>query len=336
MLNSYTNLMRRGAMIATLLLSLIGFGAVLGAANAQEMNGGVTQRPAVRMPGAIGAEILGVALAGARVVAVGDHGTVLLSDDDGKSFRQAVAVPTRASLNAVHFIDERQGWAVGHWGVILATDDGGENWARQRDDLQNDRPLFSVWFKDAKTGLASGLWGLILRTTDGGKNWSEIPLPPGKDGKRSSDKNLFSIFPVKRSELMIAGERGAIFLSRDDGLSWNEIPTGNKGTFWTGITLKSGAVLVAGVRGHVFRSENGDDHWQEIAVPTKSSVTAMTQLPGGRILAVGMDGLTMTSDDDGRSFVVSVRSDRLPLTAVMADQRGSPLVFSVIGPVRPE
>ncbi len=38
-------------------------------------------------------------------------------------------------LTAVYFINQQRGWAVGHDGLILVSDDGGENWRIQRDGL---------------------------------------------------------------------------------------------------------------------------------------------------------------------------------------------------------
>jgi photosystem II stability/assembly factor-like uncharacterized protein len=86
------------------------------------------------------AMLLASARAGARIVAVGDHGVVLLSDDNGKTFRQARTVPVDAALTGVSFVDARQGWAVGHWGVILHSEDGGETWTVQRSDVRPTGP----------------------------------------------------------------------------------------------------------------------------------------------------------------------------------------------------
>ena len=86
---------------------------------------------AVRSPGR--AVLLAADKAGARLVAVGEHGVVALSDDQGITWRQARVVPTSVSLAAVRFADERSGWAVGHGGVLLRTTDGGETWLRQAD-----------------------------------------------------------------------------------------------------------------------------------------------------------------------------------------------------------
>ncbi len=53
--------------------------------------------------------------------------TSLVSDDGGKTWQQS-SVPVSSDLTAVFFVDERKGWAVGHDGVILAS----ERWRRAR------------------------------------------------------------------------------------------------------------------------------------------------------------------------------------------------------------
>ncbi|HWS15279.1 MAG TPA: hypothetical protein VN450_03705, partial [Candidatus Methylomirabilis sp.] len=66
--------------------------------------------PAEATTAATKAMILSSARAGKRIVAVGNHGIVLLSDTDGADFRQAASVPVRSTLTAVFFIDEKTGW----------------------------------------------------------------------------------------------------------------------------------------------------------------------------------------------------------------------------------
>src|SRR5580765_4846300 len=62
----------------------------------------------------------GVARAGGRIVAVGQRGHILSSDDQGKTWTQA-SVPVSVDLLAVHFPTPGKGWVVGHSGVVLAT-----------------------------------------------------------------------------------------------------------------------------------------------------------------------------------------------------------------------
>lgn len=284
--------------------------------------------PAVTISCATKAMMLGCASAGKRLVAVGDHGIVLLSDDRGRSFRQAKSVPVRSTLTAVSFADEKNGWAVGQWGVILATMDGGETWQLQRMDTSVDQPLFSVWFKDKDHGWAVGLWSLMLVTSDGGKSWivEKPPVPPG-GGK--SDRNLLKIFANGKGTLFIAAEQGAVLRS-EDGVHWIYANTGYKGSFWTGTVLKDGTVLVGGLRGTIYRSADNGKSWKEAKSELKSSITDVGE-ENGKVIAVGLDGVVLESADDGVSFTGSQRKDRLPFTALAVTDGGRLVAFSKNG-----
>ena len=167
-------------------------------------------QPAEISTAASGATMLSSARAGNRIVAVGDRGIVLLSDTDGKEFRQAKSVPVRSTLTAVCFVDEKSGWAVGHWGVVLRTDDAGENWTLQRSDTTVDQPLFSVHFRNRDTGWAVGLWSLVVATKDGGKTWIPVRIPPPPGGKldlEDLERRLTGQATVKRNAFLLRFDR---------------------------------------------------------------------------------------------------------------------------------
>ena len=97
-------------------------------------------RPAVAVQAPQRAVLLAAARAGTRTLAVGERGIIALSDDDGRSWRQA-SVPTSVTLTALRFADAQRGWAVGHGGTVLATEDGGQRWVRQLEGRGGDAQL---------------------------------------------------------------------------------------------------------------------------------------------------------------------------------------------------
>jgi len=276
-----------------------------------------TVRPQVvaASPGATQALMLGLARAGARAVAVGERGMVL--EIEGGTPRQVTGIPLDATLTSVHFVDAEKGWAVGHWGAILHTADGGRRWAAQRTDLSQDRPLFAVHFLDARHGVAVGLWSLVLATADGGQTWETItmPTPPGA---RKADLNLLGLFADGAGRLWATGERGLVAVSDDRGRNWRYLTTGAKGSLWCGIALADGGVLVAGQRGALWRSDDGGQTWRSLDSGGRSSITAIASV-GSQVVAVGLDGYYAVSSDGGRSFAAQPRTDRLSLTAVVPD-----------------
>jgi len=286
---------------------------------------------AERTAGATHTMILAATRAGRRIVAVGERGVVLLSDDDGKSYCQAQAVPVASTLTGVWFSSEKTGWAVGHWGAILRTSDAGETWVAQRSDLETDQPLFGVYFKDEKEGWAVGLWSLMLHTTDAGETWTPVALPPPA-GAKKADRNLYAIFADLKGGLFVASEQGRVLRSANGGATWTYTETGYPGSFWTGVALQDRTLLVGGLRGTVYRSANGGDSWIAVSTPYKSSITGMTQLADRTVVTVGLDGATLISHDDGVTFTGVQRPDRATLTAVATTSTGRAVVFSVDGP----
>lgn len=325
---------RFSARLANALAGLIALAPLFCHAQADAGAAAFSLRPAAQSANATRSMILDATRAGDRLVAVGERGVVLLSDDGGKQWRQAASVPVAATLTGVSFADAKQGWAVGHWGVVLHTSDGGENWSRQRLDTGEDRPLFSVHFLDASHGIAVGLWSLMLETRDGGQNWDEVTLP-APPGESQADANLMRIFGGPQGVLYVAGERGTLLRSANGGQSWDYRPTGYRGSFWSGLALEDGSVLLAGLRGNVYRSGDEGAHWSKVEGTPFSSITDLV-LAGGKVVAVGLDGVTLESSDQGRSFQASQREDRLSLTAAVATGSGKVAVFSRGGVLPPQ
>jgi photosystem II stability/assembly factor-like uncharacterized protein len=275
--------------------------------------------------------LLGAARAGTRLVAVGAHGIVLLSDDDGKTYRQARSVPVSATLSDVYFADALHGWAVGQWGVIIATDDGGETWKLQRADTSMDQPLFSVYFADARHGWAVGLWSLMLETDDAGAHWRTVKLPP-PPGASKADRNLFKIFSNGHGTLFVAAEQGWVLRSRDGGSTWEYTQTGGKGSLWAGTVASDGTVLVGGLLGHLYASHDDGDTWAAVNSGTTSSITALIAA-GSDVLGVGLDGVRIAGSASEPRFTSTHGRDREELTAIALSRAHGPILFSKDGVV---
>ena len=313
--------------ILNISLALVAAGAIAAAAPSGESAKALAPVPAAHSTIATQAMLLGEAWAGPRAVAVGEEGVVLLSDDRAATWRQAHGVPVSSTLTSVSFADARMGWAVGHWGAILATTDGGENWTLQHLAVDEDRPLFAVHFFDAKSGVAVGLWSLVLTTDDGGRTWTKQTLQP-PPGATKADANLLGLFADLHGHLFAAAERGLVLRSDDRGHTWTYLSTGYKGSFWAGVALADGTLLVGGQRGSVYRSEDEGRTWTKSELDSQSSITAFAAAPGGEVRLVGLDGLQASSRDGGEHFKAEARADRLALTAALATQDGRWLVAS--------
>ncbi len=267
--------------------------------------------------------LLDVTHAGKRIVVVGDRGHILYSDDQGKTWTQA-KVPTRQLLTAVYFVDDQHGWAVGHDAQILASSDGGATWIKQFEDLKREAPLLDVWFKDLSTGIAVGAYGSLLETTDGGRHWEDI----GDRLDNEDQYHLNGIAYVKDAGLFIVGEMGSMFRSADDGQTWERLEGPYQGSLFGALgTGQANTLLAYGLRGNLFRSTDFGSNWEPVALqgergPLQFSIANASLLPDSSVVLVGNGGSVMRSTDDGETFTVSNRPDRLSLAGVAEGDMG--------------
>ncbi len=296
--------------------------------------------------------LVGMATAGQRIVAVGERGIVLRSDERKANWSQA-KVPVSVMLTAVTFADATRGWAVGHDGVILASTDGGASWLRCFDgnasnalmladakaavdaarakggkvleDTENalgdieaaakfgpSRPLLGIWFRSAQLGYAVGAYGQAFRTDDGGLHWQSM----GRALSNPEGLHYNAIQGGPDGQLAIAGEAGRVYRSGDGGASWKTEDTGYKGHLY-GVIHTSGALLAYGFGGHVFRSERGGA-WTAVAQVIDKSIVGGTAQDDGSLLLAAQDGSLLRSDDEGRSFKLVRKGDGRAVAAMLA------------------
>lgn len=267
-----------------------------------------------------------VTLAGSRLVAVGERGHILYSDDDGSQWTQA-KVPSLNLLTSVYFADAQHGWAVGHDALILATTDGGQTWTEQYRDIEREEgsPFVDLWFKDKDHGLVIGAYGALFATTDGGQTWEDVSERiDNEDGF-----HLNAITEVKDAGLFVVGEMGSMFRSSDAGMTWEKVQGPYEGSLFGALgTQESKSLLVFGLRGNMFRSADFGNSWKPVKINTargafEIGLAAGALAPDGSISVVGHGGAVLTSKDDGRTFDAINRPDRLSLASVAVDAKGN-------------
>ncbi|AHZ67738.1 BNR repeat-containing glycosyl hydrolase [Pseudomonas mandelii JR-1] len=278
--------------------------------------------------------MLDVVHVGKRLVAVGDRGHILYSDDQGATWTQA-KVPTRQLLTSVFFADDQHGWAVGHDAQILASEDGGATWTKQFEDLKRESPLLDVWVQDVNSGFAVGAYGALLTTTDGGKHWEDA-----SDRLDNEDQyHLNGIAAIKDAGLFIVGEQGSMFRSADWGQTWEKLEGPYEGSLFGVIgTAQANTLLAYGLRGNLFRSTDFGTTWEPVELKAargalEFGLSGATLLDDGSIVIVGNGGSVIRSNDNGETFSVFNRPDRISVSAVTAAGNGN-LILAGQGGVR--
>ncbi|MBW1250478.1 WD40/YVTN/BNR-like repeat-containing protein [Pseudomonas tolaasii] len=323
---------RKAALLATALSLLAGAAWATPVPAARDT--AATPVFAIESPKAAKGLMIDVVHAGKRLVAVGDRGHILYSDDQGSTWAQA-KVPTRQLLTAVFFVDDKQGWAVGHDAQILASSDGGATWTQQFQDLKREAPLLDIWFKDAAHGLAVGAYGALIETDDGGKTWEDV-----SDRLDNEDQfHLNAIAHIKDAGLFIVGEQGSMFRSSDDGQTWEKLEGPYEGSLFGVIsTGQPQTLLVYGLRGNLYRSTDFGTTWEQVELNAargalEFGLSGATLLEDGSIVVVGNGGSVVVSHDDGQTFSVFNRPDRISLSSVTAAGNGN-LILAGQGGVR--
>ena len=267
--------------------------------------------------------LLDVAKIGSRLVAVGEFGHVLHSDNDGATWEQASSVPTRNTLTAVTFLDNQTGYAVGHEATIIKTTDGGDTWKLQRVTRRGEHPLFGVYFSDANNGIAIGAFSVVFETSDGGETWTNRRLVEDS----YDDFHLNGLFADRKGNVYIPAEYGTIYKSSDGAKTFDVIETPYDGSFWGGMMLSNGSLLVWGMRGNVYFSTDGGDSWEKSVTKSDRSVSGGTQLDDGTIVLAGLSGSVLVSKDNGANFKSIVRPDRKSFATVSSGPEDTVLLY---------
>jgi photosystem II stability/assembly factor-like uncharacterized protein len=271
--------------------------------------------------------LLDVVEAGTRLVAVGEFGHVLFSDDDGENWTQSASVPTRNTLTGVIFLDNQTGYAIGHEATILKTIDGGNNWTLQYNERRGEDPLFGIYFADANHGIAVGGFAKVFETSNGGETWTQRTLIEDS----FDDFHLNDIFADKRGNVYIPAEFGTVYKSRDRGKTWAAIETGYDGSLWGGMGLADGGVLVHGMRGNAFVTRNGGKSWRQLNTGIDQSVTGGVQLQNGTIVLTGLSGAVLVSTDNTKTFKAISRPDRLNFSTASRGKGETVLLYGTPG-----
>ncbi len=219
---------------------------------------------------------------------------------------QQAKVPVSVTLTDVAFADASNGWAVGHDGVILSTNDGGAQWRTRFDGNQAN----ALMLADAKTavGKAQAAGGNALSDAENALGDIEAAA------KFGPSRPLLGVWFRDAGTGYAVGAYGQAFRTTDGGANWNSmgaglpnpeglhynaiagadpamcwplraraatstarrmavqagrrIETGYGGQLY-GVMFTGRSMLAYGFGGHVFRGEDGGATWRETPAVTK-------------------------------------------------------------------
>jgi photosystem II stability/assembly factor-like uncharacterized protein len=315
-------------------------------------------QPATLSPAAASGLFNNIALAGARLVAVGERGHILLSDDSGRNWRQA-PVPVSTTLVSARFATPELGWVAGQMGVILKTTDAGETWRlvmngfqaadlmlteatadtakapadnAARAALQNAQsfvsfgasiPMLSLLPLSATHILVFGAYGLALESIDAGETWRGIAA-------RVPDPQGLHIYAALQTAgaLVAVGEQG-LLLHGAPGAALVPAVSPYQGSLFGLVSLSPASIFAYGLQGSLLHSADQGATWQARTPISGNAMLSGAVLRDKRILLGDASGNLLQSGDAGASF--QTLPGTLPVTALAQAPDGGLIIGTPAG-----
>jgi photosystem II stability/assembly factor-like uncharacterized protein len=200
-------------------------------------------------------------------------------------------MPQGNHLNSIKFISDEIGWAVGDYGTIIRTMDGGATWIQQFSGTTEN--LKDVYFITSSTGIIVGTYGLILRTSDGGTTWTSKSLP-------SITNNLWGIAFIDVNNGLISGSQ-ILLATTDSGLTWN--------VKWSTVSLLIDIAMIdpniwiaVGSNGMIYRTTNAGTNWNSVFYGDFYSSISFSNATNG--VVVGGSGKIRRTTNGGVDWIL--------------------------------
>ena len=181
----------------------------------------------------------------------------------------------------VWFANDKVGYVVGVFNLILRTEDGGQSWTPLQDRTDNPQGLHLNAI--ASTGDAlyiAGEQGLLLKWDDHAQRFAAVPTP--------YQGSFFGVLG-KPGEALVYGLRGNVLRSTDGGLSWTALDSGLHVSITAGLIDAHGDYRLFTQAGHALVSQAGD-RLQLLPHQDLPPVAGATLAADGSLVVVGSRG----------------------------------------------
>lgn len=285
----------------------------------------ITSPPAWLAPHPEKSLLLDLEKIGDRLIAVGDRGHILVSDDKGATWQQK-QTPSQAMLTSLTRTTQNTLIAVGHDSLILNSYDKGESWSPRFVQEEWQQPLLTVNQLPNGEILALGAYGLALRSLDEGASWEETNLIDDYDA------HLNALTTTNTKTSFIAAEFGDLLRKNIDE-EWEQIDSPYAGSFFGALSTQNSQLYIFGLQGHLYRSSDNGNTWTALQTGTKSALMGATEAQDQTIYIVGMAGTILRSNDAGQSFEKFTHPSRTDFSDIIEISKDHFLLVGASGPL---
>ncbi len=195
----------------------------------------------------------------------------------------------------VKLVDRNNGWAVGLFGVIAHTSDGGYNWERQ--NVSSEYDLYGVDFVDIQNGWIVGSRGVILHTGNGGSEW-HVQLQLNLGGEFVS---LYDVDFVDVNTGWAVGE-GVILHTSNGGATWLTQYTCSS-VLEAVCAVDPQNVWVVGRDGVILHTSDGGQSWQTQTSGVDKALKDVDFVDLNNGWVVGDSGIILHTSDGGNTWI---------------------------------
>ncbi len=281
--------------------------------------------------------LIEVTTVGTRLIAVGAHGNIIWKEGD--DWQQA-EVDTSVLLTSIAFADEQNGWATGHHGVIIKSEDGGKSWKRQLDGFEL-MTLEEGYFENRIEKLNEQLESTDDEDVIGELEWqleelqfqiSNIEVAQ----EEGPSKPFLDLYAKDNQTVFAIGAYGTFLKTENGGENWQVISSRleNPGGYHLNTIFGRGDDLyIVGEAGLAFASYDGGENWETLDSPYRGSLFGGHLDAEGRVWVYGLRGNAFVSDDKGQSFTTVDTGTRVNLSAGTNTNKGTQLIVGHSGTI---
>lgn len=247
--------------------------------------------------------------------AVGHGGVILHSDDGGRQWRTQLdgvraarlamaaypddgAAPALAAAARrlvldgadkpffdILFLDERNGFAVGAYGLAFRTADGGAHWTPWMAHLDNPEGLHLYGMaRSGATLFIAGEQGLLLRSTDGGARFTRVSTP--------YQGSYFGVVAPVGGDVYLYGLRGNLYRSGNGGAAWQRMAAPSQASFSAALALTADSAVFADQAGRLYTAAAGDHALRPVPAVAAAPYTAIARGADGAWVLTSLRGIS--------------------------------------------
>ncbi len=192
-----------------------------------------------------------------------------------------------SSLLDVWFENDKVGYAVGAFNLILRTEDGGQTWSPEMEQVENPQGFhLNAISKIGAEVYIVGEQGLVLKQDPGSKAFVSIQTPY---------TGTFFGLTGKSGVILAYGLRGNVYRSTDAGANWSKIETGLPVSITAATVDAAGHIYLFSQAGHVLVSSDDGATFAVLPQADMSPVTSAVASGADALVLVGNRGARLIS-----------------------------------------